>query len=144
MRFELVGSDDLVRSLRILVVDDFERFRRFVRSALRQRREFQVIAEVSDGREAVEKTKDLQPDLILLDIGLPKLDGIEVAKRVRELAPATRILFLRQESSPDVVGQALSAGAAGYVHKSHAQGDLLPAIDATLAGKRFVTSNIEI
>jgi len=140
--FKLVGSEDGLRSFRIVVVDDFERFRRFVCSALRQRAEFQVIAEASDGLEAVEKAKDLQPDLILLDIGLPKLDGIEVARRLRELAPVARILFLSQESSPDVVGEALSVGV-GYVHKPCAQSDLLPAIDAVLTGKRFISATID-
>jgi DNA-binding NarL/FixJ family response regulator len=127
---------------RILVVDDFESFRRFVCSVLQQREEFQV-TEASNGLEAVQKAEELQPDLILLDIGLPNLNGLEVAKRVRKLAPAAKILFVSQESSPDVVREALSLGALGYVHKPRCQTDLLPAIEAVLRGKPYVGSGLE-
>jgi DNA-binding NarL/FixJ family response regulator len=98
---------------------------------------------VSDGLEAVQKAKELQPDLILLDIGLPKLNGIEVAKRVRRFAPIARLLFVSQESSSDVVRETFRLGAQGYVHKPRAQSDLLPAIDAVLGGKRFASSYLE-
>jgi DNA-binding NarL/FixJ family response regulator len=130
-----------VRS-RILIVDDFEDFRRFVCSLLQQRVDFQV-AQVSDGLEAVQKAKELQSDVILLDIGLPGLNGMEVARRVRKLAPSAKILFLTQESSPEVVREALSLGALGYVHKPRVHSDLLPAIEAVLEGKRFVSSSLE-
>ena len=105
-----------MESSSILVVDDFEGFRRFVCSVLQPRAEFQA-AEASNGLEAVKKAEELQPDLILLDIGLPDLNGLEVAKRVLKVAPAAKILFLSQESSPDVVRKALRLGALGYVHK---------------------------
>jgi DNA-binding NarL/FixJ family response regulator len=131
-----------LRSLKILVVDDFEDFRRFVCAALRQRTDFQIM-EASDGLEAVQKAEGLQPDLILLDIGLPELNGIEVARRVRRLVPAAKILFVSQESSADVVGETLLLGAQGYVHKPRAASDLLPAIDAVLEGKRFVSRCLE-
>jgi DNA-binding NarL/FixJ family response regulator len=115
--------------LRVLVVEDYEPFRRFICLALQQRAEFHVIGEVSDGLEAVQRAQELQPDLILLDIGLPKLNGIEVAKRVRRLAPNARLLFVSQESSPDVVRETFRLGAQGYVHKTRAQSDLLPALE---------------
>jgi CheY-like chemotaxis protein len=105
--------------------------------------EFQVIGQASDGLEALQKATELQPDLILLDIGLPKLNGIETARRVRKLAPDIRILFFSQYSSSDVVQEALGTGALGYVHKLHARSELLPAIKAVLAGKRFVSSSLK-
>ncbi len=114
-------------------------FRNFVCSKLKQRPELQVICEVSDGLEAVQKAEELQPDLILLDIGLPTLNGIEVARRVRELAPKSKIIFLSQETSPDFVKHALVLGALGYIFKTHAEGDLLMAIDAILSGRLFVS-----
>jgi DNA-binding NarL/FixJ family response regulator len=107
---------------------------------LEQTAELQVICEVSDGLEAVQKAEALQPDLILLDIGLPGLNGIEVARRLRDLAPKSKIIVVSQESSADFVGQAISLGVKGYVFKAQAEGDLLTAIDAVLAGELF-TSN---
>ena len=92
--------------------------------------------------EAVWKAEEVQPDVILLDINLPKLDGFEVAKQVRALAPHARLLFMSQESSPDVVRKALDLGAHGYIHKISAASDLLPGIDAALAGQRFVSRSV--
>ena len=129
-------------SITMLVVDDYEPVRRFVCSILEQRAEFQVIGEASDGLEAIQKAAELQPDLILLDIGLPKLNGIETARRVRKLVPRVRILFLSQESSFHVVQEALRSGGLGYVYKLRAQSELLPAIEAVLGGKRFVSSSL--
>lgn len=131
-----------MRSFDILVVDDFETFRRFVCSVLQSRREFRF-TEALNGLEALQKAEKLQPDLILLDIGLPDMNGLEVARRVRKLAPAAKILFLSQESSPDVVREALSLGALGYVHKPCSKTDLLPAIDAVLEGEQFVGNGLE-
>jgi len=122
--------------VRVLVVDDYEPFCRLVRSIL-QRADFQIVEQASDGLEAVRKAEDLQPDLILLDIGLPKVSGIEAAKQMRELTPHSRILFLSQESDSEIVQEALNLGALGYVHKPRAQSELLPAINAVLRGKQF-------
>jgi len=130
-----------VRQPEILVVDDFEPFRRFACSLLKQTHLFQV-AEASDGLEAVQSARELGPDLILLDIGLPRLGGFEVAKIVRTFAPTIKILFCSQESSPDAVNEALQLGL-GYVHKSYSARDLLPAIEAVLDGKRFVSGTLE-
>jgi DNA-binding NarL/FixJ family response regulator len=93
--------------------------------------------------EAVQKAVTLDPDLILLDIGLPKLHGFEVAKRIRWLVPHARILFVSQESSPEVIREAFRLGGQGYAHKSSAHGDLLVAIDAVLRGERFISSDLE-
>jgi len=128
-------------SLRILVVEDHMPFRRVICTALQRRAEFQTI-EAADGLEAVQKAEALQPDLILLDINLPKLHGFEVAKQIRSLAPHARLLFVSQESSSDIVRKALSLGADGYVQKLSAGTDLLPAIDAALGGQRFVSSSL--
>jgi DNA-binding NarL/FixJ family response regulator len=123
----------------VLVVEDFLSFRKFVCSKLSQRPELQVICEVADGLEAVQKAEELQPDLVLLDIGLPTLSGIEVARRLRELALKSKIIFLSQETSPDFVQHALVLGALGYVFKTRAEVDLLVAIDTVLSGKLFVS-----
>jgi DNA-binding NarL/FixJ family response regulator len=131
-------------SVRILVVEDFAPFRRFICLELQQRIEFQVIGEVSDGRKAVQLAHELKPDLILFDIGLPSLNGLEAARQVRRLAPEVKLLFVSQESSSDVVGESFRLGAQGYVHKPSAKSDLLPAIDAVLRGKRFVSNGLEI
>src|SRR5260370_13223928 len=130
-------------SNRILIVDDFEDWRRKVRQLLQDRPELQVICEVSDGLEAVQKADELKPDLILLDIGLPKLNGIEAARRIRQLSPSSKIINLSQDNSLDVVQVALSTGAQGYVYKTDVQSDLLPAIEAVLRGKQFVSSSVK-
>jgi DNA-binding NarL/FixJ family response regulator len=106
--------------VRILLVEDFEPFRRFIRSQLQPRLDLEVIAEASDGLEAVHVAEQLQPDLILLDIGLPKLNGIEAARRIRKLCPESKIVFLSQESSADVIEEALNSGGTGYVIKANA------------------------
>jgi len=129
-------------SIRILVVDDYEPWRRFVSSTLCKKRELQVICEASDGLEAVRRAEELQPDLIVLDIGLPKLNGIEAARRIRKLSPESEILFVSQESSADVVQEALSLGALGYVVKAHAGSELLGAVEAVCQGSQFVSGGV--
>jgi len=119
-------------AIRILVVDDYEHWRRKISQLLQVHPEWQVVCEVSDGLEAVQKAEELRPDLILLDIGLPGLNGIEAARRIRQLSPNSRIVFLSADNSQDVVQVALSTGAQGCVHKTRASNDLLPAIDAVL------------
>ena len=126
--------------VRVLVVEDFVPFRQFISSRLATRRDLQVICEVSDGLEAVQKAVELKPDLILLDIALPSLNGIEAARRIRTLAPESKIIFLSQESSPDVVQEAFSLGAQGYVVKAKAGSELLDAVDAVISGKKFIGS----
>jgi DNA-binding NarL/FixJ family response regulator len=128
--------------IRLLVVDDFELWRDYACSALTKLPWIELVAQASDGLEAVEKSKELQPDLILLDIGLPTLNGIEVARRIREVSPASNILFASENRSVEIVEEALSTGAAGYVAKSDAAGDLLPAVIAVLDGKRFVSASL--
>src|SRR5215510_15272387 len=119
-------------SHRILVVEDYEPFRRFIRLELQKRPDLRVIGEVSDGLKAVQQAEELQPDLILLDIGLQNLNGIEAAKRIRTVAPDAKLLFVSLESSSKVLQETLRLGAQGFVHKPHAHRDLLPAIDTIL------------
>jgi DNA-binding NarL/FixJ family response regulator len=128
--------------VRVLVVEDNEPFRRFVCSSLGKRPGLQIVCEVSDGLEAVQKAEELQPDLIVLDIGLPSLNGIEAAGRIRKLSPQSKILFVSLESSIDIVQQALSLGALGYVIKLHAASELLAAVEAVLRGEQFVSSTL--
>jgi DNA-binding NarL/FixJ family response regulator len=127
-------------SIRVLVVDDFEPFRRALCSTLQNQLGLRNIVEASDGVEAIELAQALQPDLVLLDIGLPKLNGIEVARRIRELAPQSKVLFVSQESSVDVVQEAFTLGAAGYVVKTDVGDELPTAVKAVLRGERFVGS----
>jgi DNA-binding response OmpR family regulator len=127
----------------VLVVEDFEPFRRFVTSTLRTRPELKVICEVADGSDAVQKAEELQPDLVVLDIGLATLNGIEAARRIRKVAPASKILFLSQESCTEVVQEAFKLGALGYVVKGQAASELLVAVDAVLQGRQFVGSGLD-
>jgi DNA-binding NarL/FixJ family response regulator len=133
----------LPTSVRILVVEDFEPFRRFIHSMLQEKAELNVICDASDGLEAVHKAEELQPDLILLDIGLPTLNGIEAARQIRKLVPDSKILFVSQESSADVAEEALSLGPLlGYVVKAYAGSELLPAVEAVREGRQFVGSGL--
>ena len=125
--------------VRILMVDDFEPWRRFASSLLRRKPELQVVGEASDGLEAVQKAVELKPDLILLNIGLPTLNGFEAALQIRKLVPESKIIFLTQESAGDVIQEALRLGASAYVLKARAESDLLTAVEAVLTGKRFVS-----
>ena len=129
--------------IRVLVVDDFKNWRRQVHSLLQARPTWQIIAEASDGSEAVQKAEELKPDLIVLDVGLPNLSGIEAARQIRQRSPNSAIIFLSQNSDLDVVRAALGTGALGYVHKIDAGGELLPAMDAVLEGQQFVSSSLK-
>jgi DNA-binding NarL/FixJ family response regulator len=129
--------------IRILVTDDFEGWRRQVRLLFQARPQWQIIVEASDGLEAVQKAADLKPDLIVLDISLPKLNGIEAARQIRQFSPNSRIVFLSQNNDIDIVRAGLSAGALGYVCKADSRRDLLPAIETVLQGRQFVSSSIK-
>lgn len=130
------------KSIRILVVDDYEPWRRFVRLTVQTRPEYQVIGEASDGLEAVHRAQELKPDLIVLDIGLPTLNGIEAARQIRTHAPQSKILFLSENRLLDVAEEALRSGGSGYVLKSDAAGELALAMEAVLDGKRFVSASL--
>jgi DNA-binding NarL/FixJ family response regulator len=130
----------MTRTVRILLVDDFKPWRSFVASLLRENPDWRVIGEASDGLEGVQKAEELQPDLIVLDIGLPSLNGIEAAASIRKVAPKSKILFLSENRITEIAATALSAGGHGYVVKSDGADELLVAVEAVLLGKRFVSS----
>jgi DNA-binding NarL/FixJ family response regulator len=122
------------------VVDDFEPWRHFVRSILQVKSDVEIADVASDGLEAVQKAERLQPDLIVLDTSLPKLDGIDAARQIRAVAPKSKILFLSQVSDADVVRAALRVGARGYVVKDDAVRDLVTAVEAVVLGKHFFSN----
>ncbi len=124
--------------IRILVADDFEPWRCFVASSLQTEPELQIISEAADGLEAVRRAKELRPDLIVLDIGLPTLNGIAAARQIHAFLPQSKIVFLTQETSTFIVEEALRLGASGYIVKSDAGSELMTAIHAVLRGETFV------
>ena len=139
------GQGDHIAPLapvRILVVDDFAPWRLSVRSLLEGHGELLLAGEAADGLEAVQKASELKPDLILLDIGLPGLNGIEAAKQIRQAVPGAKILFLTLNSDPDVARVALDTNAKGYVLKADAGSELWPAIEAVLHGKQYFSSGL--
>jgi DNA-binding NarL/FixJ family response regulator len=127
---------------RILVVDDFQPFRAWVTSVFQSEPAWRVIGDASDGIEAVQKAQELRPDLIILDVGLPRLNGIEAARLILKASPASKIVFLSQECSAEVVSEAIRLGASGYVVKTRAGEELLKALRAALQGKRYVSKGL--
>jgi two-component system, NarL family, nitrate/nitrite response regulator NarL len=128
--------------IRILVVDDFQSWRRLISAMLQDNPEFQIVGEAADGLEAVQKSEELQPDLILLDIVLPQLNGLEATRRICAIAPGSTILFVSENQCPTLAQEALRASrcARGYVVKSDAASELLPAMEAVIQGRQFVSS----
>ena len=131
-----------MREVRVLLADDYEPWRRCVSSLFAKHRELRIICEVSDGLEAVNKALELKPDLILLDISLPKLNGVQAASRIREGAPMTKIVFISAYHDSDAVQTVLTNGAEGYVLKWEVARDLLPAIETAMWGRKFVTAQL--
>jgi DNA-binding NarL/FixJ family response regulator len=129
--------------IRILVVEDFKPFRSFISLLLSENPNLDVICEAEDGQEAVEKAQQLKPDVVLMDIGLPELNGIEVARQIRRAAPSSKILFVSTYDDLDIVEGALNTGASGYVVKSDAGKELARAVEAVFQGERFVSSSLK-
>ena len=127
---------------RVLVVDDSAPWRRYVSSSLGQSGRYEIAGELADGLGVVEAVGRLKPDLTLLDIGLPSRNGIEVATDLLAAAAESRILFLSEHRSADIVAAAMATGAQGYVIKSTAGRELLTAIDEVLNGRRFVSTSV--
>ena len=119
-------------AIRVLVVDDYAPFRLFVRLILQNLAELQIIGEASDGTEAVQKAEELRPDLILLDLELPTLNGIEAARRIQELSPTSKILFVSANRSWDIAQKALRSGSVGYAASRMPQGIYYPLSNRSL------------
>jgi DNA-binding NarL/FixJ family response regulator len=136
---EAISNQSIVR---ILVVDDFAPWRRFVSTIAQIEPRWHVISEASDGLEAVQKAEELTPDLILLDISLPKLSGIEAARQIRKVAPNSKILFVSTHASWEIAEGALDTGASGYVVKADAGNELAKAVEAVFQGKRYISSRL--
>jgi DNA-binding NarL/FixJ family response regulator len=128
--------------LRMLIVEDHEELRNFFRLRLQNEAQCIVIGEAVDGMQAVQMAEELQPDLILLDLSLPKLNGMEALRRIRKLSPDSKLIILSQNSAPEVVQGALRLGAVGYLLKSDAS-DLPRAIDAVIQGNVFVSPRLQ-
>jgi len=127
---------------RTLIVEDHEDLRGLLRFTLQQQTRCRIVDEASDGLQAVQQAEKLQPDLILLDLALPKMNGMEAGRRIRKLSPNSKIIFLSQDSSPEVVQAALRLGALGYLLKSDAA-ELPLAVEAVLQGTQFVSSRLK-
>ncbi len=130
----------MLPTVRVLVVDDYAPWMHFVSAALALIPEIKIVGEAQDGLTAIQKMVELKPDVVVLDIGLPDMNGIQVAKRLMELSPKVRILFLTENTAPEIVRDALLTGAQGYVVKSHAARELMPAIEALLLDCYFVSA----
>jgi DNA-binding NarL/FixJ family response regulator len=130
------------KRLRILVADDHELVRRGIRGLLRARRGWTVVGEALNGREAVEKASSLKPDLAILDISMPDLDGLQATRQIREEVPTTKVIVLTMHDSDQMVRRVLDAGALGYVLKSDLATQLVKAVKQVSAGKQFLTPRI--
>ena len=128
--------------IQILVVDDHAVVRRVVCSLLSSDPTLNVICEAVSGEQAVQKAEELQPDLVLLDISLPGISGIEAGRRIRKVSPKSQIIFLSQHDSMEMVKDALQVGGHGYVAKIDAGHELLKAIHSVRDGKQFVSHRI--
>ncbi len=128
-------------TIRILVVDDHPIVRQGLKTLLEGHSGWQVVGEAADGAEAVEKAKDLNPDVMVLDVTMPRMNGLEACRLLRRQSPALEILFVTQHDSPQMMREALEAGARGYVVKSNAARDLLAAVEAVSEHRVFTALN---
>ncbi|HXZ79871.1 MAG TPA: response regulator transcription factor [Terriglobales bacterium] len=129
-------------AFRILIADDHEVVRRGLASLLQGQPDWEVCGEASDGLEAVEKTASLKPDVVILDIGMPNLNGLEATRQVLKNDPKTKVLILTLHDSDQVVREVLDAGARGFLLKSDAARDLVVAVEALRRDKTYFTSRV--
>ena len=130
------------KKLRILVADDHELVRRGIRELLRTQRSWRVVGEAANGREAVEKANKLKPDVAIVDISMPDLDGLQATRRIRDAAPTTQVVVLTMHESDQMVRRVLDAGALGYVLKSDLAAQLVKAVKNVSAGRLFLTPRV--
>ena len=126
----------------ILVADDFLAWQHFVSVMLQGESDLQIISSVTDGLEAVRKAKEIRPDLILMDLSLPVLNGIDATRQIRAHSPATKVLFLSEHRDSDLIQTAFDVGAFGYVLKSDSYSDLVAGIRSVLLGQAFVSRSL--
>lgn len=127
-----------VSEVRVLVVDDFAPWHSLIKTQLEHEPEWQIIGSAMNGVDAIQKATDLQPDLVLMDIHLPRLNGIEAARQIRALVPQVKIIFLSSNTHPDVIEAALNAGGLGYIPKAKIAECLLPGMKSVLAAQPFI------
>ena len=139
----MIGGQLDNSQIRTLLVDDFYPFRRYMCSTLRKRTDLRVIGEAADGLQAVKLAQELLPDLVLMDVGLPRLNGIDAAREIRTVCPDAKIVFVSQESSRELVEEALALGANGYLVKSAVAMELMTALDLVIGGERFVSGECQ-
>lgn len=131
-----------MRPIQILLADDHEVVRKGLRALLESHPGWKVIAEATDGREAVEKARDMHPDVAIVDIGMPSLNGLEATRQIVKKAPRTRVLVLTMHDTNPLIQQVVKAGARGYVLKSDVASDLVSAVDALCRDQTFFTSKV--
>jgi DNA-binding NarL/FixJ family response regulator len=129
--------------VRLLIADDHEIVRRGLRTVLETRQGWVVVAEASDGREALEKAEEFNPHVTILDISMPSMNGLEAARQIQKRVPETKILVLSVHDSDPLIQRVLESGARGYLLKSDAARDLVTAVDALLCNKTFYTRRVE-
>ena len=128
---------------RVLLVEDHEPFRAVLRELLQRRQGVQIVGESADGLDAIRQAEACRPDVVMLDIGLPSLNGIEAADGIRGVAPGAKVIFVTNESSLEVVEHVFRRGAHGYVYKPRIERDMLSVFDAIVRGSRFVSGGLE-
>jgi DNA-binding NarL/FixJ family response regulator len=128
---------------KILVVDDFLPWQRFVAGIFESETDFQIVSLASDGLEATKKAKELQPNVIVMDISLPIMNGIESTRQIRVLSPESKILFLSEHRDPNLIQATFEAGGSGYVLKGDSSSDLIPGIRAVLRNQQFVSQTLK-
>lgn len=138
LEIDLAGSISKVRRVRVVVAEDFERWRCTICSILGVDPDLEIVHQAVDGLDAVEVCGNLKPDLVILDVGLRKLGGLEAARQIQKASPATKILFLSANPGPALVQEALRIGAAGYILKKDALRNLLPAVRSAMKAKEFL------
>ncbi len=139
---ESAATRSATTTARVLLVDDHEILRRGLRSILETRKDWEIVGEATTGREAVQKVDELKPDVVVMDISMPELNGLEAVRQIVRLAPRTEVLVLTMHESEDLVREVLEAGARGYLLKSDAASQLIAAIETLRVHKPYLTSSV--
>src|SRR5271156_3845292 len=129
-------------TMKVLIADDHEIVRKGLRAILEGQRECEVVGEAADGRNAVTMAKDLVPDVVVMDLSMPSLNGLEATRQILKMRPQTKVLILTMHESDSVIREVLDAGARGYILKTDAGRDLVTAVDSLRRNKTFFTSRV--